>query len=56
MFTLYNPYRVVIDFHKTGAPVSAAALTRLPVSSAVPAAPLKRAADGARRSRACGAW
>ena len=41
VFTLYNPYRLVIDFHKTGAPVVAAALTRLPVSSAVPAAPLK---------------
>ena len=41
VFTLYNPYRLVVDFHKIGAPVVAAALPRLPVSSAVPAAPLK---------------
>jgi N-acetylmuramoyl-L-alanine amidase len=42
VFTLYNPYRLVIDFHKTGAPVVvASALTRLPVSSAVPATPLR---------------
>ncbi|MEO7275476.1 MAG: AMIN domain-containing protein, partial [Vicinamibacterales bacterium] len=36
VFTLYNPYRLVIDFHQIGAPVVvAAALKRLPLSTAV---------------------
>ena len=33
VFTLYNPYRVVVDFHRSGAPV--AAVPRLPVASPV---------------------
>ena len=47
VFTLYNPYRLVIDFHKTGAPavLATAALSRLPVSTAVPAGPLKTTAS-----------
>jgi N-acetylmuramoyl-L-alanine amidase len=47
VFNLYNPYRLVIDFHKTGAPavLATAALSRLPVSVVVPAGPLKTTAS-----------
>lgn len=30
VFTLYNPYRVIVDFRRRGAPVAAAALTFMP--------------------------
>ena len=36
VFTLYNPYRVVIDFRRSGAPMAAAALTRLPAAAVTP--------------------
>jgi N-acetylmuramoyl-L-alanine amidase len=39
VFTLYNPYRVVIDFRKTGAPAVASMIPRLPASSSPPLSP-----------------
>ena len=47
VFTLYNPYRVVVDFHRSGAPV--AAVPRLPVASACFAADQVRPAPSRKR-------
>jgi N-acetylmuramoyl-L-alanine amidase len=38
VFTLYNPYRVVVDFHRIGAP-GAVMIPRLPAAAAVPLKP-----------------
>jgi N-acetylmuramoyl-L-alanine amidase len=43
VFTLYNPYRVVVDFHRSGAPT--AAVPRLPAASPVSLKPGSLAAD-----------
>jgi N-acetylmuramoyl-L-alanine amidase len=39
VFTLYNPYRVVVDFHRIGAPAATVMIPRLPAPAAVPLKP-----------------
>jgi N-acetylmuramoyl-L-alanine amidase len=36
VFTLYNPYRVVVDFHRIGAPVATTSIPRLPPLDGLP--------------------